>query len=1457
MKKRCALIVLGIVLSIPFNANSQTFLTQNFTTFTDSILPPLASGWKNTDSTSPPNGQIWRFDNPGSRTVGPAMSGKIAILDSDWYGPSNSQDAYLTSPVFNASTATVVILEFDHFFQNLGSNVADVEVFDGNSWFLAASYAGTTTANAAHETLNISTIAAGKSACQIRFHYTGSYAWYWLIDNINVYQPQPDDMAVISVDSLINGCSLDSIPISATVANVGTTTITSFALNYRINGGPAVIENVTATLLPNATYSYTFNQYANVSTIGTYDIDVYSFIRYDANNVNDTASGTAIHLISNSTFPYTEGFETGNGGWLSDGVNNSWQVGAPAGFTINSAASGTQAYVTNLTGPYNNNEVSSVTSPCFDFSSLTQPQFKMNIWIENESGWDGTILQSSLDGGITWQMVGALNDPVNWYNGNANAMFALNGSGVCWTGNSPLSTGGWILAEHDLTGLAGQSSVRLRILHATDGSVTDDGFAFDNILIQDAPANDAGITQIVRPNSGCALGTVDSIEVRIFNPGSTAISNFGVNFTVNGGTPITETYTGTIVPGDTINYVFTNTVNLSALGTYNLKAYTSLVNDGNVTNDTLDKVITNIPVISSFPYSEGFETGNGGWLSTGVNNTWQVGSPVGVIINSAAAGTEAWVTNLTGPYNNNEISYVESPCFDFTSLAQPQLKLNIWIESESGWDGTIVQSSIDAGQTWQMVGALNDPVNWYNGTANAMFGVNGSGVCWNGSSPLSTGGWILAEHDLTGLGGQSAVKIRLLFASDGSVQQDGFAFDNILIQDAPSVDVKMIAISAPESGCGLSTADTVKILLANVGSGQLDTIPVSYSVIGGNTYYDTSYAVINPGDTIEFAFDSTYDFSNGGLYTISAKALLLADANPLNDSISKVIENTLSTLQSVPYTELFDFNGFVSGTGFDNLGSQLGNGWTANPAGSPDYFWGARNGATGSGGTGPNFDHTGNNGNYIYTEGSNGLNGSVAELYSPCIDLTTTIAPRLEFFYHKYGGNMSTLYIDIFNGSTWVTLDSIVGQTQTANLDPYLSFNRSLVAFAGSVIQVRFRSGPKTGFATDMAIDDFRVFEPSSNDAGLVDIYSPVTSCGKGSADSVVVVVTNFGTAQLDTIPMAYRLNQGPLVIDTLFSSLLPGDTALFYFNTTVNLSATGSYTLDIFTNLVGDGDRNNDSLNVVIDNLPVVTYPYFEDFETSNGGWTASGVNSSWSWGAPIGVNIANAGSGVNSWVTNLTGPYNANELSYLTSPCIDLSALTVDPTISFQHTFDSELNFDESWLEVSIDGGNTWTKSVTNSSSVNWYNNTTAQYWEGTSNGGLGVWVTTSNVLVGTAGQSDVKVRFVMSSDGSVQNEGFGIDSLSIDLATGINEPISKEDFFSIYPNPSEGQFIMKNGGETQDYNIMIFDTKGKLVYDQRFNFKGDQQKMIDLSEHSKGVYFMKINNENSSFTKRIIIQ
>lgn len=207
--------------------------------------------------------------------------------------------------------------------------------------------------------------------------------------------------------------------------------------------------------------------------------------------------------------------------------------------------------------------------------------------------------------------------------------------------------------------------------------------------------------------------------------------------------------------------------------------------------------------ISSFPYNEDFEAGAGGWTSGGTFNDWALGTPSKAHITTAGSGTKCWVTGgLTGSfYSYGEKSYVVSPCFNFTNLVNPHIKFKIYWEGENQYDGTVLQYSLNNGNTWNNVGTNNDPVdclnqNWFNQSNITGLGTmatpkqgwagtitNPGGGCFGGGG---SNGWLTAQHCMSYLGGQPSVMFRFAFGAGTTCNDfDGVAFDKITIEEAP------------------------------------------------------------------------------------------------------------------------------------------------------------------------------------------------------------------------------------------------------------------------------------------------------------------------------------------------------------------------------------------------------------------------------------------------------------------------------------------------------------------------------------------------------------------------------------------------------------------------------------------------------------------------------------------------
>lgn len=105
--------------------------------------------------------------------------------------------------------------------------------------------------------------------------------------------------------------------------------------------------------------------------------------------------------------------------------------------------------------------------------------------------------------------------------------------------------------------------------------------------------DDLGVVSIDTPNDG-SLTTTETVTVTIYNYGLNDQSNFPVSFTVDGGIPVTETYSGTINSGTSAQYIFTGTANLGTPGNYEIKAYTGLSADTYNPNDTTTKNVQHL-----------------------------------------------------------------------------------------------------------------------------------------------------------------------------------------------------------------------------------------------------------------------------------------------------------------------------------------------------------------------------------------------------------------------------------------------------------------------------------------------------------------------------------------------------------------------------------------------------------------------------------------------------------------------------------------------------------------------------------------------------------------------------------------------------------------------------------------------------------------------------------------------
>ena len=69
-------------------------------------------------------------------------------------------------------------------------------------------------------------------------------------------------------------------------------------------------------------------------------------------------------------------------------------------------------------------------------------------------------------------------------------------------------------------------------------------------------------------------------------------------------------------------------------------------------------------------------------------------------------------------------------------------------------------------------------------------------------------------------------------------------------------------------------------------------------------------------------------------------------------------------------------------------------------------------------------------------------------------------------------------------------------------------------------------------------------------------------------------------------------------------------------------------------------------------------------------------------------------------------------------------------------------------------------------------------------------------------------------------------------------------------MYPNPTDGELMIKNDNIT---SVEVYNLVGQMV--GRIACKSDEV-ILDMSAFENGVYFIRIMNGNSCFTKRVVL-
>jgi hypothetical protein len=635
------------------------------------------------------------------------------------------------------------------------------------------------------------------------------------IDDLLIYEHPNNDVGVTAITSPPNTVFL------ATPQNL-VLKVRNYGKQTKSNVPVTVVVKDLCTASNTNTYTYTVPSIAagaeatlTVTTPVVYwegdlEIKAYTTLAGDAFSRNDTASritagNTSVGIpFGPVTFDNCVGNEHSFFVQGGTGTLQMWEMGQPGkGFT---AASGSNVWMTGLTQNYQGVGSEYLRMPPltnFDTIMGAEIRFKHRFAF---GGADGANIEFLNNG--TWNVLGNATATIgqNWYGSSygSSGIAALNNQ-PGWKG----STGGnWITSTLPLAMWNFNSNpLNLRFRLGTAVGAANAGWAIDDVEIYVPPQNSMAPIDIDTKEYLIVPDDTSTLTVYLENTGAKPVDTLQVRYRVNNGAWTayeTVVYNPPMPRGGRRWFEFNQGWLNTGAGSYSICVETHRPNDkqDNLTaDDQFCKtfIVSDKIAIDATGYCNDFEDPNkAAWLplhstiKTAAHD-WEFGTPGQSIISSAASGTKAWMTKLTGNYSPMGRSSLHTPFFVLDSNVTYTMKFDHNMFSEQYHDGGSIDWSYNGGINWYTLGNVFPSGKWYN-TVHVT-SLDNVRPGWSGT----TNGWANSSINFTAEN-QGTLIFRFRFGTDFTLVNEGWAVDNFCLEQAPlGSTIDIIGIGTPEA----------------------------------------------------------------------------------------------------------------------------------------------------------------------------------------------------------------------------------------------------------------------------------------------------------------------------------------------------------------------------------------------------------------------------------------------------------------------------------------------------------------------------------------------------------------------------------------------------------------------------------------------------------------------------------
>ena len=221
----------------------------------------------------------------------------------------------------------------------------------------------------------------------------------------------------------------------------------------------------------------------------------------------------------------------------------------------------------------------------------------------------------------------------------------------------------------------------------------------------------------------------------------------------------------------------------------------------------------------------------------------------------------------------------------------------------------------------------------------------------------------------------------------------------------------------------------------------------------------------------------------------------------------------------------------------------------------------------------------------VNSDGAGSAATQDAELISPSFNCVgkSVIVLKFQDVLRQYGASVGDVSVST-NKVNWNSVYQIgpaLGQDELSANPGFQTIDISSFAANKPTVFIRFKYTAAWDYY--WMIDDISVEEVVPFDGKLDAILSPGNICAFADGTPVSVRITNEGTDVMSAFDLGYSLDGAQWIVESPGLVLNPGDTAVYDFTATANLSGITSHTLSVEIMWSQDNAQSNNKMDITI----------------------------------------------------------------------------------------------------------------------------------------------------------------------------------------------------------------------------------------------------------------------------------